>query len=163
MAMTGFGIGLDESCPAHPTQIAPIRRGVSDVARREGAADDMVTRIELAVTEAATNVVLHAYRDAATSGCIHVVARRNGAVLEVRVRDDGIGMAPHPASPGLGLGLSLMAHEADGCEIHAPAGGGTEIVLRFDLRHADQSVVADKPPPARRHVGHRGRRRHRVN
>jgi serine/threonine-protein kinase RsbW len=134
MALTGSGIGLDRSCPAHPTQIAPIRRGVSAVARLAGAPEDLVTRIELAVTEAATNAVLHAYRDGVARGRIHICARRNGPQIEVRIRDEGVGMSHHPASPGLGLGLSLMAHEADACEIVTPDGGGTEVVLHFELR-----------------------------
>ena len=103
------------------------------MARRCGADDETLTRLQLAVTEAATNVVLHAYRGAVQEGEIHTTARVIRRELEVTIRDDGVGMSPHPESPGLGLGLSLMAHEADRCEITAPPGGGTEIRMCFAL------------------------------
>jgi serine/threonine-protein kinase RsbW/stage II sporulation protein AB (anti-sigma F factor) len=138
MASTGTGLGLDASCPAHATQIAGIRRRVRDLARRCGAGPAALTRIELAVTEAATNVVLHAYRSPG-GGRIHVLARLVGGCLQVCVRDDGVGMSPNPASPGLGLGLSLMAHESDRCEIRAAVGGGTEVLMRFELAGGGQS------------------------
>src|SRR5215217_1205577 len=133
MALTASGNGLHGSCPAHPTAVARIRRAVADVARRCSADDDVLTRLELAVTEAATNVVLHAYRDPPHDGHIHTTACVKGDALEVTIRDDGVGMSPHPESPGLGLGLSLMAHEADRCEITTPPSGGTEIRMRFAL------------------------------
>ena len=133
MALTDFGRGLDDCCPAQPTQIPAIRRAVSEVARRCGAPDSTLTRIELAVTEAATNVVLHAYRTARDDGLIHYSARLDDDCLDVSVRDDGVGMSPNPGSPGLGLGLSLMAHEADSCEIRGTAGGGTEVLMHFGM------------------------------
>ena len=133
MALTASGNGLHGSCPAHPTAVARIRRAISDVARRSGADDSILTRLELAVTEAATNVVLHAYRDPGSEGHIHTSACVTRNELQVTIRDDGVGMSPHPESPGLGLGLSLMAHEADACEITRPPSGGTEIRMRFAL------------------------------
>ena len=136
MALTASGDGLHRSCPAHPTAVARIRRAISDVARRCGADDAILTRLELAVTEAATNVVLHAYRDAAHQGHIHTSVRTTRNRLEVTIRDDGVGMSPHPESPGLGLGLSLMAHEADACEISRPPSGGTEVRMHFALRRS---------------------------
>src|SRR5256885_2189056 len=103
MALTASHRGLDGSSPAQPTEVARIRRAVSDVARRCGAGLSMLTRLELAVTEAATNVVLHAYRGPMQDGCIHVAARQVGDALEVAIGDDGVGMSPNPDSPGLGL------------------------------------------------------------
>jgi serine/threonine-protein kinase RsbW len=141
MALTASGNGLHGSCPAHPTAVARIRRAISAVARGCGADDSILTRLELAVTEAATNVVLHAYRDPGSAGHIHTSACVTRNQLEVTIRDDGVGMSPHPESPGLGLGLSLMAHEADACEITRPASGGTEIRMRFGLRASHAFAV----------------------
>lgn len=124
-------IGRPVSYPADPTQVAGIRRAVRDAARRCGAGDAMLTRLDLAVTEAATNVVLHAYRRPMAAGDIRVCAGLVDGMFEVSIRDDGVGMSPHADSPGLGLGLTLMAHEADSCEIRTPRGGGTDIRLRF--------------------------------
>lgn len=127
---------LDASYPAQPSQVAAIRRAVADVARERGAGSSTIVQINLAVSEAATNAVLHAYRDgaAARDGDVRVVVRAHDkSCLDVRVRDRGVGPRPRPDSPGLGLGLGLMAHDADQFEIRALPEGGTEVVLRFDL------------------------------
>lgn len=51
----------------------------------------------------------------------------------MRIRDRGAGLAPRADSPGLGLGLGLIAHETDRFEIRAVPEGGTEVLLRFVL------------------------------
>jgi anti-sigma regulatory factor (Ser/Thr protein kinase) len=133
MTAPDSSIGLDASYPAHPLQVATIRRAVSDIASGCGAAPATLIRLELAVSEAATNVVLHAYRTPGTDGAIHITARVDGRFLDVSVRDSGVGMSPRVDSPGLGLGLSLMVHESDRCEIRSGADGGTEVFMRFEL------------------------------
>ena len=127
---------LDVSYPARPSQLAAIRHAVEDVARRCGADDAALLRINLAVGEAATNVIVHAYRDrpAADAGHLRLVVRASASSwLAVHVRDDGMGLVPRSDSPGLGLGLCLMAHETDRFEIRGAPSGGTEVVLRFRL------------------------------
>ncbi|MCA1657255.1 MAG: ATP-binding protein [Actinobacteria bacterium] len=134
MALTESGIGLDASYPAQAIQVPGIRRAVNGVAILCGADGDLLVRIGLAVTEAVTNVVVHAYPAPGGGGLIHVSAYPSDGLLDVWIRDDGIGMAPRSDSPGLGLGLSLMAHETHRCEIRAASdGGGTEVLLRFEL------------------------------
>ncbi|MEJ7824824.1 MAG: ATP-binding protein [Solirubrobacteraceae bacterium] len=135
MARTNAADGLDASYPADPTQVARIRRAVSAVAIYCGVDAETQDRVELAVSEAATNVVLHAYRDARTSGPIHVTASavEDGRFLDIVVSDRGIGMSSRSDSPGLGVGLALMAHEADQLEILGGHDGGTDVRLRFAL------------------------------
>jgi serine/threonine-protein kinase RsbW len=88
--------------------------------------------IALAVTEACTNAVLHAYPT--TPGSIEVSARELDNRLDVWVRDHGAGMAPRVDSPGLGVGLPVIAAIADSVEFGTPPDGGTEVRMRFDLR-----------------------------
>jgi serine/threonine-protein kinase RsbW/stage II sporulation protein AB (anti-sigma F factor) len=127
---------LDASYPAQPSQVPAIRRAVAEVARARGAEQHTVVQITLAVSEAATNAVLHAYRGPAADrpGDVRVVVRaEDESALIVQVRDHGIGPLPRSDSPGLGLGMSLMAHDADAFEIRPVPEGGTEVVLRFEL------------------------------
>ena len=121
--------------PAHASQIPAIRRGVAEVARDLGADDDVLLQVNLAVSEAATNAVQHAYRDRAPAdaGDVRVVVRGEGGHLVVHIYDDGMGLTPRCDSPGLGLGLCLMAHETDRFEIRKTPEGGTEVVLHFLL------------------------------
>jgi serine/threonine-protein kinase RsbW len=88
--------------------------------------------IALAVTEATTNAVLHAYRDA-DAGSVMVEIERCDEFLCLYVRDEGSGLAPRVDSPGLGLGLGLIAQVSDGADVRSPALGGTEIAMRFNL------------------------------
>ena len=127
---------LDLSCPALASQIPAIRGAVAEVARDLGASDDVLVQINLAVSEAATNAVQHAYRDrpSAEAGDVRVIVRTGyGDSLVVRVHDRGMGLAPRPDSAGLGLGLCLMTHDCARLEIRRPPGGGTEVVLHFRL------------------------------
>lgn len=135
MARTNAADGLDASYPADPTQVARIRHAVNAVAIECGVNTETQDRVGLAVSEAATNVVLHAYRDAHTSGPIHVTASavEDGRFLDIVVSDRGIGMSSRTDSPGMGVGLELMAHEADQLEIRGGDGGGTDVRLRFAL------------------------------
>ena len=87
--------------------------------------------IALCVTEAITNVVLHAYRNDARPGRVEIEAELAGAWLCVRVRDHGHGLKPRLDSPGLGLGLPLIAQISTRSEIVSSERGGTEIVMRF--------------------------------
>ena len=57
----------------------------------------MTDDLRLAVTEACTNVVRHAYAD--EDGTIDVVVRPKGDALEVIVADTGQGSRPAPTRP----------------------------------------------------------------
>ncbi|MDP1848290.1 MAG: ATP-binding protein [Solirubrobacteraceae bacterium] len=135
MSLAEQGAALDVTYPALASQIPAIRRGVGGVARALGAADDALLQINLAVSEAATNAIQHAYRDraAADAGDVRVVVHTEDDLLVVHIHDDGMGLTPRNDSPGLGLGLCLMAHETERFEIRKCDGGGTEVVLHFKL------------------------------
>lgn len=133
MAFSEPVAALDATYPAQPIRIAQIRRDVTNAATCLGADEAALLRINLAVSEAATNAVLHAYRDRPAAGDVRVLVEHEDHRLDVSIRDSGVGMSPRPDSPGLGLGLGLMAHEATNCEIRTVPEGGTEVVLRFAL------------------------------
>jgi serine/threonine-protein kinase RsbW/stage II sporulation protein AB (anti-sigma F factor) len=126
--------GLDASYPAQPPTVGAVRHAVTVVALHSGADDEALMRINLAVSEAVTNAVVHAYRDGRAPEDVHVVASCADGMLDVSIRDTGVGMSPRPDSPGLGLGVGLMHHEAHHCSIRRPPEGGTNVALRFALR-----------------------------
>ena len=133
MALREPGPALDAVYPAQPTRVAEIRRDVANIAAIFGADETALLRITLAVSEAATNAILHAYRGDPADGDVRVLVSHADEFLDVCICDAGVGMSPRPDSPGLGLGLGLMAHEASHCEIRSSPSGGTEVVLRFEL------------------------------
>jgi anti-sigma regulatory factor (Ser/Thr protein kinase) len=95
-----------------------------------------IAAVELAVTEAVTNVVVHAYRDAGPAdepGRVRVALTIEDQAVLVVVSDEGAGMAPRADSPGLGMGLSLIASVCDELEIEQRQ-DGTRIHMRFALQ-----------------------------
>jgi two-component sensor histidine kinase len=50
----------------------------------------------------------------------------------VVVTDEGVGMAPRADSPGLGMGLSIIANVCDGLEIEQ-RDDGTRVHMRFGV------------------------------
>lgn len=135
MPMASQQAALDVRYPAVASQVPAVRRAVEDVARGLGADDEVLLQINLAVSEAVTNAVQHAYRDrpATDSGDVRVVVRGRDDCVVVHVHDDGMGLTPRSDSPGLGLGLCVMAHATAHFEIRKGTAGGTEVVLHFQL------------------------------
>ncbi len=86
----------------------------------------------LAVSEAVTNAVLHAYRDR-PAGEVHVEVHRDAAEVRITVADEGAGMRPRPDSPGLGLGLPLIARLSTSLEVATGDAGGTRLCMTFPL------------------------------
>ena len=111
------------------------RRALVAVAREAGAEADQLEAVALAVSEALTNAVVHAYPDG--SGEILVSAWAANSELVVVIADDGRGLQPHSARSGLGVGLGLIATLSDGFEIVQRPSGGTEVQMRFCLPSAD--------------------------
>jgi len=90
--------------------------------------------VAIAFTEAASNVILHAYPG--TSGQLRLVATWGRDELTVSVSDTGIGARGFNRPglhPGLGLGLHIIQGVADRVVI-AHRGVGTTVHIAFDAR-----------------------------
>ena len=125
---------VSHSVPATADSVGRLRRSVADFARGHGASERSLEALNLAVSEALTNVVVHAYRDAAAPGPVLIVVSVRDRALIVTVADEGCGMVPRSDSPGLGLGMGLMARLADTFEVTpGPARPGMELRMRFAL------------------------------
>lgn len=134
MSSTRADLRFEQETVAVPDVVREMRESVADLARRGGAVDDLVDAVRLAVSEAATNVVVHAYSDDAEPGLLGIEAWVDEGALFVLVCDNGGGMRPRPDTPGLGLGLPLVAQLADDFRVEdRPGGGGTKVSMRFSL------------------------------
>jgi len=91
--------------------------------------------VRLAVSEAVTNAIVHAYGGG--RGKIEVSATVDSGQLRVEIADDGCGLragAPH----GLGLGLALMALSSDSFTFAQRPSGGMGVRLGFKLARNGQ-------------------------
>jgi serine/threonine-protein kinase RsbW len=126
--------------PAVPASVGELRHALSSELEALPVPSSLVEDIGLAVSEAATNAVLHAYLGASRPGPLLLSARLMDDTVHVVVRDHGRGMTPRPDSPGLGLGLPLMTRLADAVQISTHPEGGTEVRMTF-------TVERDQPRP----------------
>ena len=126
------GAGALCDLPAVPASCTEVRYAV-----RDALADAAVNLadVDLAVSEAVTNVVVHAYRDrdpADGPGRVRVALTVDDDAICVVVDDDGVGLRPRTDSPGLGIGLPLIASLCDMLELEH-RDDGTRIHMRFAL------------------------------
>jgi serine/threonine-protein kinase RsbW len=123
---------LELSLPAEPASCARARHEIR--AALHGAAVD-VAAVELAVSEAVTNVVLHAYRAqnaAPRDPRLQLRLTADDEGVWILISDDGVGMSARDDSPGLGIGLSLMAKLSDQLLI-VQGEIGTRVHMRFSF------------------------------
>ena len=129
--LTGTPTRVHMRGPAVAAQVATVRHAVLDSAETLGIGRAPRNDIALAVSEACTNVVMHAYRGAAVPGPLAVDAYRDNGEFVVVVCDEGIGMSPRADSPGLGLGLGLISHLTQRVEITSNEPVGATITMVF--------------------------------
>ncbi len=122
---------LSEEFPAIADSVPLARTVVVDFAAQAGLTDVRMEALRLALSEAVTNVVRHAYPRG--GGTVGVTANVAGDELWIRLSDTGVGhQAPSP-NPGLGFGLAIIAHECDDLVVTERAAGGTELRMQFLL------------------------------
>jgi anti-sigma regulatory factor (Ser/Thr protein kinase) len=124
---------LRRSLAAVPASVPALRGAVAEFVAAAGVREPQLAAVKLAVSEAVTNAVMHAYVDADEPGEVHVVAYVRGATVHITVSDDGIGMMPRLDSPGLGVGLPFIADTADTLDIDSAEGGGTQLRMSFRM------------------------------
>lgn len=119
--------------PATAEAVGRLRRAVVDYAQTVGASEATSDAVRLTVSEALTNVVVHAYVGREPGPMIVEACLDGGGNLLVFVCDEGPGPMPRLDAPGLGLGLGLVAQIADGFAIENRQPRGTLVSLRFSL------------------------------
>lgn len=120
------------SCLAENVAVARI--AVATFAAAQGFTVPDVEEIKVAVSEAVSNAVLHAFPQG--DGEVAVTASIAGDELVVEVEDDGIGIADlaKAREPGfstapdhMGLGLSFMESFMDDLSLESSPGAGTRV------------------------------------
>lgn len=121
--------------PATPESLAVVRQALTAMAEVLGLGEAVLDDLRVAVTEACTNAVVHAYPlcDGGAPGPLEVHAWPHHGGIVVMVRDQGEGLSPRDAnaSAGLGLGLQLIATLAAEVRIASGPGRGTAIWMTF--------------------------------
>jgi serine/threonine-protein kinase RsbW len=132
--------GAAWTLPAVPSTVGQMRRHAGAFASEAGVSEEMAYAVALAVSEAVTNVVIHAYAGRAP-GPVSVSCRGDAERLVVEVADEGVGIAARDDSPGIGHGLATVGAVAQTLQI-ARTGDGPGTVVRMSFGSAAQAPEA---------------------
>jgi serine/threonine-protein kinase RsbW len=118
--------------PAKAEYVSLCRLALAGLARVQPVGPEALADLKLAITEAASNSVRHAYADG--SGVVEILYRLHGDRLEVEVADAGTGFEvgagngdPEDLAEG-GLGIAIIRAIADEFELRSDQAGSR---LRF--------------------------------
>jgi serine/threonine-protein kinase RsbW len=118
------------SLPARPENVAVVRHVLGAFAEALDLPDPVIEDMRLAVTEACTNVVRHAYIGD-EPGTIDILIRPVDDMLQIVVSDHGRGIGPNRDTAGPGLGLPLIAALAHSVEIEDAPSAGSRLAMSF--------------------------------
>jgi stage II sporulation protein AB (anti-sigma F factor) len=121
LSITGHVVAAD---------VGAIRRRVRAFAAEHGASRTELAAIQIAVSEAVANAIVHGY--GGSGGEVRVDADIEDGELEVVIADGGRGFTSEPGE-GLGLGLALMRAGASAFEVRDRPLGGVEVWMRFPI------------------------------
>lgn len=124
---------------AHADNIGLVRVAVASFASSRGFTLDEVEEIKIAVSEAASNAVLHAYGGNAEKPWVDVSACFDDGTLTVKVRDEGVGIEDvrramqasfSTRRDRMGLGFTFMNSFMDEVSVESDVSRGTTIILK---------------------------------
>jgi serine/threonine-protein kinase RsbW len=130
-----------------PENVLLVRETLTGVAEAVGLDASDLSDIRTAVTEAANNVVLHAYNGG--EGPLEVEIYVDPGALRVIVRDHGVGLSHEPGDAGLepgaesGIGLPVIEALSQEVDFAKTPEGGTEVRMTFGA-----PGVAGQPSPS---------------
>jgi serine/threonine-protein kinase RsbW len=119
--------------PAKAEYITLCRLALAGISQLRPVPDETLHDLQLALTEACTNSVRHAY-EAGTEGTVQIVYELGDEAISIEVTDEGGGFVLDEASEAdrmseSGLGIAIIRALADELEIEPSEGRGSR--LRF--------------------------------
>lgn len=126
--------------PAKSEYLTLCRLVLSGVARIHGIDDETLADLKLAVTEACSNAIRHAYDDDA-EGTVELAIDVRDGLLTIEVVDEGRGFDLEEAPARVfedeahedGMGLAIIRELVDGVELAPMDGHGSRLRLTKEL------------------------------
>jgi len=127
------------SIKSDTSQLEKVREFVEAAAREFGFSDDDIANIVLAVDEACTNIIKHAY-GGSSDGEIRIDINRKGTSFSIHIKDNGKAFDPEGIEPPNlrkhlsefrrgGLGVYLMRRLMDEVDYAIQPGKPNEVTL----------------------------------
>ncbi|KUH66122.1 anti-sigma regulatory factor [Mycolicibacterium novocastrense] len=122
--------------PATADRLAQIRRSLVGWMEPIGVPDDVGADIVLAVNEAATNCVEHAYQNCPDGVMVVEATVKDGRIV-VCISDQGQWRTPSTEPTTRGRGLPIIRAVGDGVEVRRST-SGTTVRIDFDVNAGDR-------------------------
>lgn len=141
MSAAGFAGPVILEVPSDPAVMSAVRAVTDKISRAAGFNAEEGDKLVLAVDEACTNVIRHAYGNR-RDGRIKITFTAGADRLEIEIRDFGTGADPatfrgrdfEEVRPG-GLGMHFIKSAVDKMEYERPPGGGMVLkMVKFICR-----------------------------
>ena len=117
-------------CESMPAVAGSVRIARHAVRRFAADLEVDVDAIVLAVSEAVSNVVMHAYPAGATRGDFELRGRASPSEVTLEIIDGGHGLGYGASSAGAGLGLVIIERLAEAVELE-DSPDGVALTMRF--------------------------------
>lgn len=132
--------------PPKPQFVSLCRLALTAICREHRFTDDQIADLKLAITEACSNSIRHAYDEATDeSSKVYVTYEMRSDRLVVEVRDEGRGFEYEGANtdelPEGGLGISIIRAVCDEFEVVSDAGESGAVLRLVKLRVAAESAA----------------------
>ncbi|GKU76302.1 anti-sigma B factor RsbW [Paenibacillus sp. L3-i20] len=138
--------------PAKADYLDIVRSALYGVAVKCGFSFEDIEDMKVAITEACTNAILHAYEGSTNSGSVDISFMWNGEALMITVRDYGRSYEYNPGKQRSstlhykplnevtagGLGIFMMQALMDDVEVCIE--NGTEVVLTKRMSRSEEMV-----------------------
>ncbi len=133
---------------SHPENLSLVRGMLGGLAELLVMDVELLDDIKTAVSEAANNVVVHAYEG--EPGPLKICMYVTDVGLEVAINDEGIGMPDlaEVSERGQGVGIPVMQALADRTEFRSLEPRGTEVRLLFNAERDGRRLFAQTTPVA---------------
>jgi len=138
--------------PAHIDYLGDLRDFVTKIGRKHKFSDKVVNAFKLAVDEASTNIIRHAYRDSGTQGLItlRAIVKKNSLTLSVidqgvyfdpkRVKDPDLNRYIDIGKKG-GLGIFIMRKLMDEIDYRKTEEGNELRITKYRDKPAKKGVL----------------------
>jgi len=119
---------VELTIPAKPEYITLCRLALAGLSTLRGLPDEVVADLKLALTEACSNSVRHAYQDGQAGEIVEIRYELHSDRVVIEVADEGRGFVP-PETPltrelaESGLGIAIIRALADELELGERADG----------------------------------------
>ena len=138
VASTGERVSLE--IPPKPQFVSLCRLALTAICREHRFSDDEIADLKLAITEACSNSIRHAYDDTSGAPKVFVTYSVHEDRLVVEVRDHGKGFdwegPTEDDMPEGGLGISIIQAVCDEFEVLRPSDGPGSALRLTKLRRA---------------------------